>query len=143
MTDGAGATYYQYHPVGSLGALQVAQEDGPFANDVIGYQYDELGRIVRRTVAGNIGTFAYDALGRAVSDTNDLGAFSMSYLGQTGQITTLYNGTGTLEYSSHQPQGSTFSIHYQSGAARGYQYITTTENVITTLQKLEGMPQDQ
>jgi YD repeat-containing protein len=31
-TDGAGTTQFTYVPVGSLGALQVQQEAGPFAN---------------------------------------------------------------------------------------------------------------
>jgi YD repeat-containing protein len=39
MTDGAGTTNYQHYPVGSLGALQVKREDGPFTNDVVDYGY--------------------------------------------------------------------------------------------------------
>ena len=141
MTDGTGTTSYQHHPVGSLGALQVAQEDGPFANDVIGYQYDELGRIVRREVSGSIETFAYDALGRPISDTNALGSFSMHYLGQTAQITALYNGTGTVgsnwSYETNLKDRRLHSITH-NGAARGYQYITTPENVITTITESGG-----
>jgi RHS repeat-associated protein len=134
MIDGVGRTKYQYHPVGSLGALHVKSEDGPFANDVIGYQYDELSRIVRRTVAGNTEAFSYDALGRLVSDTNQLGAFSMSYLGQTRQITALNNGTvGTnWSYESNLNDRRLHSIT-NTGVARGYLYTTTPEDLITTM----------
>jgi hypothetical protein len=41
-TDGAGTTQFTYVPVGSLGALQVQQESGPFANSAITSAYDML-----------------------------------------------------------------------------------------------------
>jgi hypothetical protein len=39
--------------VGSLGALQVQQESGPFANSAITSAYDELGRLSQRTLASS------------------------------------------------------------------------------------------
>ncbi|MEO9061083.1 MAG: hypothetical protein ABI270_03455 [Nitrosospira sp.] len=38
MMDGTGTTQFQYGPVGSLGALKLAAEDGPYANDSVSYQ---------------------------------------------------------------------------------------------------------
>jgi RHS repeat-associated protein len=139
MTDGAGTTYYQYYPVGSLGALQLAQEDGPFANDVISYRYDALRRVFERKVGGNTETFGYDAIGRLVSDINDLGAFSMSFLGQTRQITALHNGTvdTTWTYETNHNDRRLQSIT-NTGVARGYLYTTTPENLITTMTETGG-----
>ena len=51
--------------MGSLGALQVQQQAGPFANSAITSAYDELGRLSQRTVQGaGAETFQYDAIGR-------------------------------------------------------------------------------
>lgn len=88
MNDGNGATAYQYHPVGSLGALKLATEDGPFASDTIAYGYDALGRVVQRSVGGSVEVFAYDALDREIGHSSELGSFAMTYLGETGQIAT-------------------------------------------------------
>lgn len=86
MTDGAGTTQFQYGAVGSLGALKLAAEDGPYANDTIFYQYDALGRVTSRTVDTVTESFAYDQLDRVTQHANPLGSFSFSYLGQTGQL---------------------------------------------------------
>ena len=85
MTDGAGTTNYSYVPVGSVGALQLRSEAGP--EGTISYGYDALGRMTRRTVSGAAETFKYDALNRLIGHTDPLGQFALSYLGQTGQIT--------------------------------------------------------
>ncbi len=96
-TDGAGATQFTYVPVGSLGALQVQQEAGPFANSAITSAYDELGRLSSRTVQGaGAETFQYDAIGRLTGHASDLGAFTLGYLGQTGQITSRQLASSTL-----------------------------------------------
>lgn len=53
MRDGVGETRYAYHPVtGSVtrGAGQVAQVDGPWANDEIGYEYDAVGRMIGQSM---------------------------------------------------------------------------------------------
>jgi RHS repeat-associated protein len=88
MSDGTGTTSYQYHPPGSLGALRLAAEDGPLADDTVAYGYDALGRIVQRAVGGSVETYAYDALGRETGHDSELGRFAMTYLGETGQIAT-------------------------------------------------------
>jgi YD repeat-containing protein len=96
-TDGTGTTQFAYVPVGSLGALQVQQEAGPFANSAITSVYDELGRVSQRTVQGaGAETFQYDAIGRLSNHASDLGAFTLGYLGQTGQITSRQLASSTL-----------------------------------------------
>jgi hypothetical protein len=88
MTDGNGSTQYSYLPIGSFGALQLQQEASPLFNSAISYAYDQLGRLISRTVTGaGAETFQYDALGRPINHASDLGPFALSYLGQTGQIT--------------------------------------------------------
>jgi len=85
--DGDGTTAYTYHPAGSLGALRLAQEDGPFANDTLAYTYDALGRLQSRTVDAVADSFAYDVLGRLVSHATPLAEFAYDYLGATTQRT--------------------------------------------------------
>ncbi len=87
MTDGTRTTSYSYMPPGSLGALQQLQETQP-SGASIAYAYDALGRISSRTVSGaGAETFQYDALHRPVGRTSDLGAFTLTYLGETAQLT--------------------------------------------------------
>ena len=91
MLDGIGTTQYGYNPItttATLGAGRVATIDGPWANDTIGYEYDELGRVSERAINGaaNTVTLGYDALGRLDDVTNPLGAFSYVYVGVTGRL---------------------------------------------------------
>ena len=111
MTDGTGTKQYTYVPVGSLGALQLQQESGPLANSAVASAYDELGRLSGRTVAGaGAETFQYDAIGRLTGRTNDLGAFTLGYLGQTDQVTTRQLASSTL--------ATTFSYFNNAGDRR-------------------------
>ena len=88
MTDGTGTTTYAYGAVGSLGALQLSLETGPIAAAATSYAYDGVGRMKTRTVGGSAAeTFGFDAIGRTTSHGSDLGAFTLSYLGQTAQVT--------------------------------------------------------
>jgi RHS repeat-associated protein len=103
MTDGQGSTAYAYHPAGGLGALQLAQEDGPFANDVVATTYDALGRPSGRTVNGQSETFAYDALGRRVQDQSPLGDFRYTFLGDSPQVTAERLGALGLAVSVYAP----------------------------------------
>ena len=57
MADGTGTTQYQYHSIGSLGALQLSQESGPLPADTLTYIYDALGRLSKRSVSGNSESF--------------------------------------------------------------------------------------
>ncbi|WGS86967.1 RHS repeat-associated core domain-containing protein [Methylomonas sp. UP202] len=136
MTDGTGTTQYQYRAIGQLGALKLSQTDGPFNNDTLAYQYDELGRIVKRTVDTSSETFGYDALGRLINHNNPLGNFAQTYLGETGQLTALQDSTGkvgaTLEYDDNQNDRRLLGIQH-IGAARSYGYVTTPENRISQI----------
>jgi hypothetical protein len=44
-----GKTQFQYQNVGSLGALKLAVENGPYQNDTVAYNYDALGRVIGRS----------------------------------------------------------------------------------------------
>jgi len=47
-------------------------------------------------VAAGAETFQYDTLGRLVGHTSDLGAFTLGYLGQTGQVVSRQRASSTL-----------------------------------------------
>lgn len=86
MQDGHGVTLYDYHPVGSLGAGQLATVNGPRSNDVIAYQYDVLGRERSRSINGVSQTLAFDGLGRVTNVVNALGSFTNTYDGATKRV---------------------------------------------------------
>jgi YD repeat-containing protein len=89
MTGAPGTTSYTYVPAGTFGALQRQSEVGPDGGpDTVSYAYDALGRVTKETVAGQTESFAYDNLGRISGDSNTLGNFNETYLGETGQLTT-------------------------------------------------------
>ena len=101
MIDGTGTTVYSYYPVnGQLGAGKLQSVAGPLANSAIAYTYDQLGRIVGRSINGaaNQMSMIYDALGRVTSQTNGLGAFSTGYVNQTARPASLTypNGQSTI-----------------------------------------------
>ncbi len=83
MRDGQGLTTYTYHPVGAAGALQIAEVDGPWANDTVAYEYDGVGRVIRRAIQGVAQTQSYDPLGRVTNVVNVLGSFTCAYDGPT------------------------------------------------------------
>lgn len=85
MVDAVGNTHYSYHPTGSDGAGQLAQETTP--QGTIAYLYDEVGRTSGRSANGSEQVFEYDALGRLVGEGNALGNFTTDYLGETTQPT--------------------------------------------------------
>lgn len=137
MTDGLGTTQYQYHPVGVLGAEKLSLEDGPFTNDTIAYQYDELGRVNTRTIDTAAETFHYDPIGRIDNHTSALGNFDRSYLGETGQITGQHSmppiggssvGTDWV-YDTNLKDRQLLNL-VNSGATRNYTYTRTPEDRI-------------
>jgi RHS repeat-associated protein len=74
--------------------------DGPLLNDLVQYQYDELGRAFKRTM-GNVSQASshtllsvFDSLGRTTSITNALGGFQYSYLNQTARLSQVLNPNG-------------------------------------------------
>ena len=141
MTDGTGATAYTYQPIGALGALQLAQADGPYNNDTIGYAYDALGRPVTRTVGGSPETFGYDAINRPTTEGNALGTFNLGYLGQTGQLASQLLQGGAVgtswTYDTNENDRRLKAIT-NSGATRSYQLTTTPESDITQISEIAG-----
>lgn len=102
MVDGTGTTSYTYKAVGVLGAGQVSSVDGPLADDLITYTFDELGRTTVRAIHGgsNTTTWSYDALGRITSEENLLGTFTYTYDGVTGRLAHVsYPNGQTTTYS--------------------------------------------
>ncbi len=139
MTDGSGITNYTYQSVGSLGALQLAQETGPYSNATIGYQYDQLSRLATRTVAGSAESFSYDTLNRLSTQANALGTFDLGYFGQTGQLTSQLARGGVVgtqwSYDSNTNDRRLNAIN-NSGATRSYQFTTTPENLISQISEI-------
>jgi len=134
--DGGGTTQFAYVAVGSLGALQLQQETTPLASGTITYAYDKLGRISSRTVQGSAAqALTYDAIGRLATDTNDLGAFTLGYLGQTGQITsrtlassTLASTWGYLPNSGDRRLASVSTTGLTAGQFSTFLYTSNSEN---------------
>jgi RHS repeat-associated protein len=140
-TDGIGTTQFAYVPVGSLGALRVQQESGPFADSAITSAYDELGRVASRTVQGaGAETFQYDAIGRLTGHTSDLGTFTLGYLGQTGQITSRQLASSTLATTwsyltntNDRRLAGINNVGLVSGHFSNFAYSTTPENLISSI----------
>jgi YD repeat-containing protein len=98
MVDGNGTTTYAYNPItGTLGSGHLASVDGPWSNDTISYNYDELGRAKTRTINTLSQTAAFDSLGRATNVVNSLGNFKYNYVNTTARLSdvTYPNGQKT------------------------------------------------
>ena len=134
MCDGVGATSWSYAPVGSLGALRLQGETGPAG--VVSYSYDALGRTVGRAVDGSAEGFAYDQLNCVIGHTNPLGQFALTYVGQTSQIASRTQTSGT-DYPAHTvwsylPNSEDRRLAgIANTAMRQFDYTTTPENLIT------------
>jgi YD repeat-containing protein len=101
MTDGTGTTTYSYNPINeALGAGRLDSVNVPIAGTsstaTVAYNttagatgYDELGRVVSRTIDGAnpVGT-TFDALGRVTNVSNPLGAFIYTYVDETSRLDT-------------------------------------------------------
>jgi len=142
MTDGTGTTQYTYVPVGTLGALKLQQEQSPLASSAIAYAYDALGRLASRTVAGaGAESFGYDAIGRLTSHSSDLGAFALSYLGETGQIasrnlpspSTLATNWGYLPNAGDRRLATINNTGLAVGQFSNFTFTTTPENFISAI----------
>jgi RHS repeat-associated protein len=143
MQDGVGETVYSYYPITpipALGAGKLATVAGPLTNSAVAYQYDQLGRVVSRSINGVATLLTYDILGREAGETNVLGAFQHTYLGATlfvasdgypnGQtnLYRYYNNLGDrhLEQLTHlKPDGTLLS-------SLGYAYDAVGEILLLT-----------
>jgi RHS repeat-associated protein len=141
MTDGTGTTSYSYLPVGSPGGLAVAAEDGPLAADTIDYGYDALGRVVSRTVQGaGQESWAFDDIGRLVAHDSDLGNFTLSYLGETDQITeraltgsTLATSWSYLTNHDDRRLSEISNVGLSPSQYSTFHYVMTPEQLITSI----------
>jgi RHS repeat-associated protein len=149
MTDGIGVTAYAYKAPGQLGAGQIATIDGPLADDIIGYGYDEVGRVTTRTINGsaNSVTFVLDALGRMTSAVNALGTFTYAYSGVTSRLATVSYPNGQTTTYSYQPTAqdrrlATIQHRYPGGALLSqsdYSY-DVIGNISTRQSQIDGSP---
>jgi RHS repeat-associated protein len=117
MTDGNGTTTYTYVPMGQLGAGAAATVDGPLANDTITYGYDELGRVVSRTLASATTSWAYDALGRLSTLGDPIGTFTYGYDGQTSRVASVTypnSQTSTYTYLPNTADRRIGEIHHKT-----------------------------
>jgi len=108
MVDGIGTTSYAYVVPGANGAGQVASVDGLLSNDTLTYSYDQLGRVIQRTINGSANEvdWTFDALGRVTSEANLLGEFTYAYAGVTSRLATLtYPTDQTSTYSYFDDEG--------------------------------------
>jgi RHS repeat-associated protein len=105
MVDGTGTTAYTYNPITeppALGAGQLASVDPALANDTTTFGYDQLGRVINRSINGraNAETWTFDSLGRVSTDTNRLGTFTNTYVGATNRLSkTAYPGGASANYT--------------------------------------------
>ena len=114
MTDGSGTastgtTTFDYYPIGGtpvLGAGRLKELNGPLSSDLLEFSYDSLGRMTERKVNGNATTYGYDSLGRLTQTTNALGAFTYTYVNQTGRLA-----------GASYPNGQTVAYDYYPNVA--------------------------
>lgn len=108
MTDGTGMSTYTYYPITSpiqLGAGRLQTVQSPMPNSAITYSYDELGRVVNRSINGVAESRGFDVLGRLSQVTNPLGTFQYTYDGATSRVlkVALPNGQATnFTYQNNQ-----------------------------------------
>jgi RHS repeat-associated protein len=112
MTDGVGTTTYAYHSTtpATSGAGRLSSVDGPWGNDTIAYTYDQLGRIVQRSIGGVPESFAFDAAGRPTGVTNQLGSFAIGYDGVTSRVLSLTHSGGQKTEYSYLPAAQDFRL---------------------------------
>lgn len=101
MQDGIGTTRWTYGPVGARGALQTVQVSGPWPNETVSYEYDELGRPTKRTINGSEETSIFDSLGRVTNVINALGTFRYAYDGATSRLVEIAYPNGQVSHYSY------------------------------------------
>ncbi len=143
MVDGTGTTLWTYKAVNLAGALQLASENGPLANDTVTLSYNAAGLPVGRSVNGVNESFGHDKLDRLTSHGTGLGTFAYAYLGQTGQTASrsVTNGATVVStayaYDSNANDRRLKTIT-NSGPSRSYALTTDRANRILALNETPG-----
>ncbi|WP_165504493.1 RHS repeat domain-containing protein [Rhizobium laguerreae] len=147
MTDGVGVTSYAYNPSFVDGAQQIAQEcftttGATGCSHTISYGYDALGRSANRQISGSgPETFQYDAIGRVINHASDLGAFELSYLGETQQLavrqllpatSTLKTTWSYLDNAHDRRLAAIANTGLTAGQFTNFTFETTPENLISS-----------
>jgi RHS repeat-associated protein len=109
MTDGIGTTIYSYNSIPTTptpGAGRLYSVQGPLPNATVEYTYDELGRVLTRSINGtsNYTSVTYDALGRVTTTTNLLGSFGHNYVNQTGRLSSVTYPNGQITNYGYYPK---------------------------------------
>src|SRR6266536_1105483 len=95
---GESQTAFDYYAVGVLGAGRLSSVNGPLTGgsgdpDQVTYVYDQLGRVLSRTINSIGGPFAqtvtYDKLGRVNSKVTPIGTFGPAYVSDTARLSSL------------------------------------------------------
>ena len=102
--DGVGTTTFTYHPYGTstLGAGQVSLINGPLSNDTLKHTYDQLGRLKKleivddatQTVVSYSDDYTFDTRARVTNVTNNLGAQTYTFVGQSNRPSTVTYANG-------------------------------------------------
>jgi YD repeat-containing protein len=146
MTDGTGATTYNYNPITNvpvLGAGRLSNIGGP-RGDILSYTYDALGRTVKTTAdAAVLSSLTFDPIGRTTADNNALDTFTINYLGASELPSAIASALSLKSSYSYFPntgddrlQKITNSNH--AGAlVSSFQYGYDADGVVTssTIQK--------
>ena len=147
MVDGIGTTSYTYKPAGTNGAGQVATIDGPHSNDTIAYAYDELGRVIQRTINGSANQvdWTFDALGRVTSEEKLLGEFTYTYDGVTNRLATVTypnDQTSAYTYFDDEKDHRLQTIHHKypnTGTLSKFDYTyDAAGNILTWRQQADS-----
>jgi YD repeat-containing protein len=148
MTDGTGTTNYGYHAITgtpSSGAGQLASVDGPLVDDPISYSYDELGRIVSRSLNGVTTTWAYDAVGRLTTLTEPIGSFTYGYVGSTRRFSAVTYPNGQTTSYTYLPVNQDLRLqeihHKRPGGATLNKFNYTYDalgNILTWAQQTDA-----
>src|SRR5262249_45558401 len=81
----------------------LASVDGPLGDDTISYVYDELGRVIARTLNGVTSTWTYDQQSRLTSKVDPIGTFTYTYVSNTGRVQRLSYPNGQTTTYAYYP----------------------------------------
>jgi YD repeat-containing protein len=107
LTDGTGTTTFDYYAItdpAMVGAGRLESIDGPAADDTITFVYDELDRLVSRSVDGATTGLSFDNMGRVTGTTSELGTSTRAYRGVTKRLSRLKLPNDQQTFFSYLPK---------------------------------------